>query len=202
MTNFSLCDYQEDLCQLIIKKDGDVVYYPEYFENNILENLKNSINWEQDVIKMYGKEHPIPRLNAWYADKDVQYQYSGIKLKHNLWNPLLKKIKKEIEKVTGKEFNSVLINFYRDGNDYVSWHSDDEKELGPDPIIASVSFGATRKFNIKHKYEKEDPTTSIFLDGGSLLVMKNGVQNNYVHQISKTKKFVGERISLTFRKII
>ena len=150
---------------------------------------------------MYGKSHPLPRLTAWYGDMNKTYTYSGIPMTPNLWNTELIQIKKKVDQYTKINFNSVLLNYYRSGNDSVSWHSDDEDELGDKPIIGSVSFGGTRKFRLRNKINKK-LIHNIDLKNGSLLIMRELTQKYWEHEIPKTKKPVEERINLTFRLII
>ena len=185
--------------------DGEVIIYRNFFEESesdrLFEELKNSLNWQQDKIKIFGKEVNLPRLTAWYGDEGKSYNYSGITMNPNSWTPELLAIKEKIEKVIAIDFNSVLGNLYRDGKDYVSWHSDDEKELGNNPIITSVSFGATRQFQLRHKSNKDLDTVEITLTHGSLLIMKGATQHFWKHQVPKTSKVLKERINLTFRTI-
>ncbi|KZZ73028.1 hypothetical protein A3766_20725, partial [Oleiphilus sp. HI0132] len=138
---------------------------------------------------------------AWYGDPNISYSYSGIAAKPKNWTPLLQNIKILVEQRTGEIFNGVLVNRYRNGQDSVSWHSDDESSLGPDPIIASLSFGQSRYFQLKHK-RKEGEKYQLELEHGSLLLMKSGVQKNWLHQAPKTRREVAERINLTFRRIM
>jgi alkylated DNA repair dioxygenase AlkB len=185
--------------------DGEVIIYQNFFEESesdrLLQELLNSINWRQDRIKIFGKEVNLPRLTAWYGDENKSYQYSGITMNPDTWTPTLLSIEERIEKFVKIKFNSVLINLYRNGKDYVSWHSDDEPELGKNPIIASVSFGATRRFQLRHKSNKDLDTVEIALTHGSLLIMKGATQHFWKHQVPKTSKVLTERINLTFRVI-
>lgn len=190
------------LCYNYNIKEGTLIYFPHFIEKNYFEDLKKQIDWEQGKITLYGKTHLIPRLHSFYGDKNISYTYSKITLKAKKWTPLLLQIKSFAEKATNESYNSVLINYYRNGDDYVSWHSDNEKELGNNPTIASVSFGETRKFHIKHKEDKNHPIISIPLESGSVLLMKDGLQKSFVHQIPKSKKIKGPRINLTFRNIL
>ena len=166
-----------------------------------LNTLKKNIKWKQDYIRFYGKSHPVPRLTAWYGDNNKTYTYSGIPMTPNPWNTELLEIKNKVDQYAKIHFNSVLLNCYRTGNDSVSWHSDDEKELGDQPIIGSVSFGGTRKFRLRNKKNKE-LKHNIELVNGSLLIMSELTQQYWEHEIPKTKKMVGERINLTFRSIL
>ena len=164
------------------------------------ESCLHDLNWETGFIKIFGKTHQIPRLQAWYADNEIEYTYSGKKLQRNNWNKLLLEIKEKIENITSFKFNSVLANLYRDGNDSMGLHSDDEKELGNKPVIASLSLGETREIYFKHKNKKLNliiPQAS-----GQLIVMHGKTQEYWKHEIKKTKKIKKPRINLTFRNII
>ncbi len=190
--------------KVVINTDGDAILYPFFFSikesNRLFSDLYSSVKWRQDTIQFFGKKMPLPRLTAWYGDEGKSYTYSGIEQHPEAWNPVLKSIKSKIEEISEVTFNSVLINLYRDGKDSVSWHSDDEPELGENPIIASVSFGASRRFSLKHKISK-DHKIDIDLPNGSLLLMKGQMQHFWQHQIAKTSKSVAPRINLTFRVI-
>jgi alkylated DNA repair dioxygenase AlkB len=185
--------------------DGEVIIYRNFFEeleSDLLFNeLLNNTKWRQDKIRMFGKEVDLPRLTAWYGNQGKSYKYSGINMNPDTWTPTLLLIKERVEKVIELNFNSVLINLYRDGNDYVSWHSDDEKELGKNPTIASVSFGATRRFLLRHQLNKDLEIVDLSLNHGSLLIMKGSTQHFWKHQVPKTAKVKTERINLTFRVI-
>ncbi len=184
--------------------DAEVFYFPYFFSNDesdrLFESLLAEIEWKQDKTKMFGKPINIPRLTAWYGDVDKDYTYSGITQTTLPWTACLLTIKKRIEPVSGVTFNSVLLNRYRDGSDSVSWHSDDEPELGENPVIGSVSLGQTRRFQLKHKKDSTLRET-IELSHGSLLVMRGQTQHHWLHQIPKSKKKMSERINLTFRVI-
>jgi len=180
--------------------DGELRYYRGFEESDLFEILRSSINWRQDSITVYGKTHPQPRLTCWFGDR--AYSYSGITMHPDPWNPHLLKLKKKIEATTGHKFNSLLVNFYRDGSDHVSWHADDERELGPNPAIASLSFGETRRFQLRHRFKKDLETITLDLETGSLLLMSGSIQRHWVHRIAKTAKPLGGRINLTFREII
>jgi len=185
--------------------DAEVVLYESFFStsqsNELFVQLKNKIEWRQDSMKMYGKDVNLPRLTAWHGDNDKNYSFSGITLNPQIWTSDLLLIKQRIETVVNTNFNSVLLNFYRNGNDSISWHTDDETELGKNPTIASVTFGETRQFQLKHRYKKELKTITIPLQNGSLLLMKGTTQHFWLHQIPKSTKQLKERINLTFRTI-
>jgi alkylated DNA repair dioxygenase AlkB len=189
--------------ELIKINNGEYIYIPNFYKKEIadkyLDRLISDIKWKQESMKMYGKEIPFPRLTSWYGDNDKPYSFSGIKLQPNSWSPGLLKIKSDIESKAEVAFNSVLLNRYRDGNDSISWHTDAEKELGINPIIASVNFGAERKFQLKHKETNE--RIDILLKHGSLLIMQGELQHFWKHQIPKSKKVNQERVNLTFRVI-
>ena len=184
--------------------DAEVIMYRDFFNNNesneIFAELYGTINWKQEVALLFGKQVAIPRLTAWYGDAGKSYTYSNIKMEPNLWTPTLITIKSKIEAIAGTLFNSVLLNLYRDGKDSVAWHSDDESELGENPAIGSVSFGATRRFMLRHKYQKETKL-EIQLTPGSFLLMKGATQHFWQHQIPKAAKVTEPRINLTFRKV-
>ena len=182
---------------------AEVIHIPEFYSfdqaSYIFNQLLKQTPWQQDNITLFGKTYRQPRLTALYA-KDTSYSYSGITMNSHVFSPLLLKTKEEVEQITGCIFNSVLLNLYRDGNDSNGWHADNEKELGNNPTIASVSFGATRLFKFKHRTLKNE-SYKLELNHGSLLIMKGSMQEHWLHQIPKTKKDVSERINLTFRFI-
>lgn len=185
--------------------DGSLCLYPHFFEqkeaDNYFELLMKDILWKQEKIFLYGKEHNVPRLSAWYGDAGKSYTYSGVHANATPWNRVLFAIKEKIQAISHEQFNSVLANQYRDGADGVAWHSDDEPELGPDPFIASVSFGQERQFQLKHKNNKQ-LTKSLLLPHGSLLLMGKKTQLNWLHQVPKSQRRLKPRINLTFRHII
>ncbi|MBO0800041.1 MAG: alpha-ketoglutarate-dependent dioxygenase AlkB [Blastocatellia bacterium] len=183
--------------------DADLQLFSGCFsaEEMILQRLLSEIRWQQDYLRFYGKEVAVPRLTAWYGDDGKEYTYSHITMKPHPWTELLLGIKGKAEALSGVEYNSVLLNLYRSGADGVSWHQDNEPELGDDPVIASVSFGATRIFQMKHLKRKDIPRVDIPLVDGSLLVMGASTQRFWRHRIPKTEKAVGARVNLTFRYI-
>ncbi|MFN5954581.1 MAG: alpha-ketoglutarate-dependent dioxygenase AlkB family protein [Dolichospermum sp.] len=188
--------------ETIISTDGEVILYQNFFSTKesiqLFEDLSSNVKWKQEIIQIFGKKMPIPRLTAWYGDEGKSYTYSGIEQHPEPWNTTLKFIKSKVEEIAKVSFNSVLINLYRHGKDSVSWHSDDEPELGKNPIIASVSFGATRRFSLRHKHSKNHKI-AIDLTSGSLLLMQGETQHFWQHQIAKTAKESQPRINLTFR---
>lgn len=186
----------------IISTDGEVILYQNFFNtqesSQLFEDLSSNVKWKQEIIQIFGKKMPIPRLTAWYGDEGKSYTYSGIEQHPEPWNTTLQFIKSKVEEIAKVSFNSVLLNLYRHGKDSVSWHSDDEPELGKNPIIASVSFGATRRFSLRHKHSKNH-RIAIDLTSGSLLLMQGETQHFWQHQIAKTAKEIQPRINLTFR---
>jgi alkylated DNA repair dioxygenase AlkB len=190
--------------KVVIDLDGEVILYPNFFSleesDRFFSDLYSSVNWKQEKIELWGKKMPLPRLTAWYGDEGKSYTYSGIEQHPEPWIPVLETIKSKVEETANVTFNSVLLNLYRHGQDSVSWHSDDEPELGENPIIASVSFGATRRFSLKHK-NNPNHQINIDLTDGSLLLMQGETQHYWLHQIAKTSKSVQPRINLTFRVI-
>jgi alkylated DNA repair dioxygenase AlkB len=159
------------------------------------------VNWQQDNITIFGKTYKQPRLTALYANNSKPYSYSNITMQPTLFTKELQDIKLDIEKTVNHKFTSVLLNLYRNGNDSNGWHADNEKELGLNPVIASLSLGETRPFHFKHRDIKEQ-RHKINLTHGSLLIMKGNMQHHWLHQIAKTKTIIDERINLTFRTII
>ena len=185
-------------------QDADLEYYPNFFNlakaNELFDKLKNDVPWQQDDITVYGKVYAQPRLTALYGNQGKPYGYSNIVMQPHNWSPLIMFIKTEIEAVCDQNFSTVLLNNYRNGRDSNGWHADNEKELGRNPIIASVSFGSERVFQMKHNTIK-DLKQNIVLEHGSLLLMQGTTQHFWKHQIPKTAKPIGERINLTFRII-
>jgi alkylated DNA repair dioxygenase AlkB len=184
--------------------DAEIIYYPQFYDKEqadiIFAELAKDIPWQQDEISVYGKIHPQPRLTALFGNEGKPYSYSNITMQPHPWNSLLQKLKTEIENVSETVFTTVLLNQYRDGKDSNGWHADNEKELGTNPVIASLSFGAERTFQLKHNFDK-DLKKNIILQHGSLLLMKGTTQHFWKHQIPKTAKPISPRINLTFRVI-
>ena len=182
--------------------DAHISLYPVAFAPNeadaLFRELLGGVEWRQETINLFGRHVRIPRLTAWYGD--APYSYSGLTMLPEPWTAQLLAIKVRAEQLSGHRFNGVLLNRYRTGRDSMSWHSDDEPELGSNPAIASVSFGALRRFRLRHRTRKEEKF-AIDLSHGSLLVMDRATQHHWQHSVSKTAKPVGERINLTFRLI-
>lgn len=195
----------QDKCNRLPLPNAEILVHFNFFRedksNSIFTDLYKNILWKQEETLLYGKKVVLPRLTAWYGDPGKTYTYSKIKMRPNPWTPTLKYIKDQIEGICDEEFNSVLLNLYRDGSDSIAWHSDNEKELGENPTIASLSFGETRLFMLRHKFNKE-LKLSTKLTHGSLLIMKGETQRYWQHQIPKTRVLSKPRINLTFRRIL
>ncbi|WIO73080.1 alpha-ketoglutarate-dependent dioxygenase AlkB [Porticoccaceae bacterium LTM1] len=181
----------------------ELFYVPDFLCSDtgvkLFDELRNQVNWQQDRLNIGGREVAIPRLNAWYGDTGANYSYSGIQLQTHPWFPALTELKEQVCKLANHAFNSALLNYYRDGKDSVAWHSDDEPELGPMPQIASVSLGATRVFQLRHK--KTGQRYNLPLESGSLLVMKGATQKYWQHQVPKQLDIIQPRINITFRRV-
>ncbi|MGH1486719.1 MAG: alpha-ketoglutarate-dependent dioxygenase AlkB family protein [Cellvibrionaceae bacterium] len=186
--------------------DGQLDYYSNWLGDDeadaLFVLLKEQVKWQQSTINLYGKTVKIPRLNAWYGDENCPYEYSGHKFQPKPWLPCLKEIQQRVERLTTFSANSVLVNCYRNGQDSVAWHSDDEPELGRNPTVISLSLGGEREFQLKHRYDKSLGVKKIKLSHGSLLVMSGELQHHWHHQVPKTAKNCAERINLTYRYVL
>lgn len=184
--------------------DADVRLWTRAFApheaDELLAALLTDISWQQEDIVMFGEPRRVPRLVAWHGDPGTAYTYSGTAHEPLPWTPVLQGIRDRVQDLTGYPFNSVLLNRYRDGRDGMGWHADDELELGRDPVIASVSLGATRRFKLRHR-RLRDAVAAIELAHGDLLLMAGTTQHAYVHAVPKTTRPVGERVNLTFRLV-
>lgn len=200
----NLFEYEFDPEKNWLPKDGTVNYYGKLFNQEVADNyfskLSQKIEWQNDRILIFGKHIVTKRKVAWYGEKQFKYTYSKITKLALIWTKELLEIKSAIEHKTGESFNSCLLNLYHNGEENMSWHSDDEKDLKKNSAIASLSFGAERKFTFKHKESKEK--VACVLEHGSLLLMKNETQSHWLHQLPKTKMIKSPRINLTFRTII
>ena len=191
----------------LIKADNLFVEYIENFfdfdqSQLYMKHLINDIKWKREKIRMWGREIVTKKRIAWHADEGKSYTYSGSTFHPEQWNELLLEIKKYVEQYIKFQFNSVLLNEYPNGKVGMGWHSDDERELGIDPIIASLSFGANRDFIFKHKTDKSFENIKIHLKSGSLLLMLGSTQHHWKHSLPKRLKVREPRINLTFRKIL
>lgn len=182
-----------------VRFDADAI--PAARAERLFGELRDQISWRRHRLKLFGRELDAPRLSSWIGDRDAAYTYSRVRFEPQPWPPVVAALRDELALRLGVRFNGVLANCYRDGQDSMGWHSDDERELGADPVIASLSFGATRRFRLQHRARAEKPV-AIELGAGSLLVMAGATQRNYRHDLPKTARAVGERINLTFRRIL
>lgn len=184
--------------------DADIILYPsllhESEHDRLFIELTQTIKWRQDSIKIYGRSLLQPRLTAWYGDPGKSYSYSGITMNPTPWTSILLGLKTKVDALAGVVFNSVLLNLYRDGNDSMGWHSDDEPELGQNPVIGSLSLGGTRRLMLRHRFEK-GLKHQLELTPGSFVLMQGATQHYWQHQVPKTKRPVHPRINLTFRVI-
>ena len=210
--------------------DGELIYYPSFlnkiatteamasfltsenldFPNPLkclhsIDQLEQAswknIPWKRDKVIVFGKEHLTPRFTSWHGDKEATYSYSNTEpLIPNPWTPTLLNLKKEIEAVANTKFNSVLLNWYRNGEDHMGWHADDEKELGENPIIASLNFGAPRRFVLKRNSNNTEKV-DILLNNGDLLIMAGSTQHHWLHSVPKQMRITLNRFNLTFRQI-
>lgn len=187
----------------IITTDGNVYLFPTWLATNAATDYFNyflhNLNWQKETIQMYGKQIICPRLTCWYGDKDIAYRYSGTQHIASGWDKQLLELKEKITQDTHYQFNSVLANLYRHGQDRMGWHSDNEKELGENPTLASVSLGAERKFLFKHKRKKIKH--EILLPHGSLLIMTGATQHHWYHGLPTVQAVKQPRINLTYRLI-
>lgn len=185
----------------LLPGDGSMVYHPGFLTpddcNELMAGLLDEVPWEERPITVFGRTVMQPRLTCWFGD--VSYSYSGITLKPRPWSKRLAGLKSALEEFTGRQFNSVLANLYRHGQDSMGWHADDEPELGPEPFIASISVGQTRRFRIRHRDTKE--TVAIDLESGSLVIMSGLSQQCWKHEVPKSQRVTEPRINLTFRYV-
>ncbi|MDQ6697551.1 MAG: alpha-ketoglutarate-dependent dioxygenase AlkB [Actinomycetota bacterium] len=185
--------------------DADITLLPLFLRRDdadrLLTEVADTTPWRQELITLYGRQSPVPRLTAWHGDPQAVYTYSNIAMEPEPWSAPLLEIRALVEAEAATRFNSVLCNLYRHGRDSVAWHSDDEAELGPRPVIASVSLGDTRTFQLRHRTRSE-LRHQIELSHGCLLLMRGATQRHWKHQISKTARPVGRRINLTYRTVL
>ena len=185
--------------------DAEIYWWPNWLVNQeadqLLQKLTETLAWEAREIRMFGKWLPQPRLTAWYGAPEAHYRYSGLDWEPRPWTPELADLRQRLEAACNTSFNSVLANLYRHGQDSMGWHSDAEPELGAQPVIASISLGATRDFQLRHKTRKDVPTETLQLSHGSLLLMAGPTQHFWKHQLPKRKRVSEARINLTFRQI-
>ncbi len=184
--------------------DADVRLDPAWLApgeaSGLFDALIDALPWENHVVRLFGREHASPRLSCWIGDPGARYRYSGVWREPRPWTAPLIALRGRLRESLGVDFDSVLANLYRDGRDAMGWHADDERELGPAPVIASVSLGSTRRFVLRHR--DGAPRLALDLPAGSLLLMQAATQANYRHALPRTARPVGPRINLTFRRIV
>jgi alkylated DNA repair dioxygenase AlkB len=187
----------------LLPGDGSAVLFPDFLcesdADNYFSGLHNNTPWEQNFIRLFGKEVSEPRLSTWHAEADLPYTYSGVPRTPHPWKEPLSSLRTACEAHTGQSFNGALLNLYRTGLDAMGWHSDDEAVNGPNPVIASISLGAERRFDFRHKQSRE--MISVVLPHGSLLVMSGACQTFWLHRIAKTTRQTEPRINVTFRTL-
>jgi alkylated DNA repair dioxygenase AlkB len=185
-------------------RNGCLELWPRAFgprqADDLFARLRAELPWAQESLLIFGRRQAVPRLVAWHGDPEARYRYSGVVHEPAPWTAALREVLDRVTALVDHRFNSVLANLYRDGRDGMGWHADDEPELGPEPVIASVSLGATRRFRLRHRPSGE--TCTLELTHGSLLVMSGTLQRYWLHCIPKTARSVGPRINLTFREIL
>ncbi|MDN3652160.1 alpha-ketoglutarate-dependent dioxygenase AlkB [Thalassotalea ponticola] len=197
-----LVSIEPDLSDRLALIDGQLIYYPNFLHRlapHLFTALEEQLSWHQGQIKLFGKMVTIPRLQAWYGDADAVYRYSQVALQPQPWHWLLSGLKYHCQQVANQRFNSVLANFYRHQQDSMGWHSDNEKELGQQPVIASLSFGCERSFCLRHNITGEKH--QLALKSGSLLIMRGALQQQWQHAVPKSRRPMSGRINLTFRFI-
>ena len=195
-------DYHEDF-----DLDGAMLrLWPSAFNtktaNALVNSLLSNIPWRQETLCIAGQMRLVPRLQCWMGEPGTVYGYSGMRLQPAPWHKAVLDIRYRVEQLSGQHFNSVLLNLYRDGQDSVAWHADDEKELGADPVIASVSLGAERPFELKSRRNRAQHKRRILLPHGSVLLMGIGIQSHWQHQLPKVNSPLDPRINLTFRAVL
>lgn len=189
--------------QRIALDDGGLLLFPRAFADEapqLLAQLRHGIDWRQHEVRLFGRRLPAPRLSAWYGEPGCAYRYSGTCHEPLPFTPVLQQIRARLAALTGHDFDGVLLNLYRDGNDAMGWHSDDERELGPAPLIASVSLGATRRFLLRRR-DDHARRQALELADGSLLLMEPPLQAFWQHALPRTRRPCGERINLTWRRL-
>jgi alkylated DNA repair dioxygenase AlkB len=189
----NLCPFEGELYRV-------KAFFPRPEADRLFDNFFRTLAWQEESILIFGKRCKVPRLMGWYGDAEAVYRYSGVEHRPLPWTSELSEVKTQIERFCGCAFNSVLANLYRDGRDSMGYHADNEKELGINPVIASLSFGDARLFRLHHKKRREN--LDIVLEHGDLLVMAGALQHHWVHALPKTRQAKNSRINLTFRRIL
>ena len=177
-------------------------FLPAAMAADLFATLQATLVWAHHRVRLFGREYPTPRLCGWYGDAQARYAYSGQALEPLPWTPALAGVRDRLQAALGFVFDSVLCNLYRDGTDSMGWHSDDEASLGPRPMIASLSLGATRRFVLRHRRRRELGSKALALADGDLLLMAGDTQRHWQHAVPRTRRPIGPRINLTFRRVI
>ncbi|ANG62100.1 DNA repair protein [Marinobacterium aestuarii] len=198
--------HEEENTQIIQAPGADLVVVRGFVDTQqskqLIRCLSLEIDWRQDRIRLFGREHAIPRLQQFQGEPGLHYRYSGLLLEARPWHPLIEQLRRRITAVEPAPFNCALLNLYRDGEDSMGWHSDDEPELGLDPVIASLSLGQPRRFVLRHRTDRQQPKIELLLDDGSLLLMRGSTQHHWQHALPRTRRHCTPRLNLTFRCII
>lgn len=196
-----LFDHQVIPVELTPERDSAITFWPNWLSitdaDNLLSKSIESIDWRADIIRIVGKQIPLPRLQQWFGHPGTSYTYSNICMQAVSFPDWIDRLRLSVEEQTESAFNRALVNYYRDGSDSVDWHADDEPELGPEPVIASLSLGVERVFQLRHRLTKQ--RISISLPHGSLLMMGAGIQSYWQHRIAKVANLQEPRVNFTFR---
>lgn len=194
------------IAERIALPDAELLLYRDFVADGerreLFARLQREIDWRSDRIRLFGRDCRIPRLQQFQGEPGLRYRYSGLTLEAAPWHPLVVRLRERLADVESTVFNCVLLNLYRDGDDSMGWHSDDEPELGPAPVIASLSFGATRRFVLRHRQNRDLPRTELALTDGSLLLMRGPTQHHWQHALPRSRRVAQPRINLTFRHIL
>lgn len=205
MSQFALFDRHEPRWERLDVPDADARMLHGFLNrqkaDSLFRTLHGTVNWRQDTILFYGKTHTLPRLQQWYGDPGLTYAWSGIRMMPEPWSATLLEAKRKVEEMAEAKFNTVLLNLYRNGEDIVAWHADDEKDLVPNAAIASVSLGAERDFVLRHRTRKDVKDVAIPMTHGSLLLMAGTTQQAWLHSLPRRKGVKEPRINLTFRSV-
>lgn len=203
MTRQTKTDNRPAPLQQFSLPEADITLWPQWLadgvQQTLLQKLSNELPWSQDNITIFGKSVPIPRRQVWMGDAHCQYQYSGTRFIPKPWHDEVRALAVQISDFLSLPFNCVLLNYYADGSQHMGWHADNEPELGDNPYIASLSLGALRRFDLKHRHQ--DYQLNLGLGGGSLLLMGEGCQHAWLHRLPKQSKVTTPRVNLTFRYI-
>lgn len=199
------CDPSHKQGEMLHLADAQLQFFPAVDlgrpEGQLFDRLRDELLWREEDIVLFGKRCRQPRLMAWYGDDGVCYRYSGRRFDTLPWTASLEDLRERVEALSGERFNSVLANLYRNHEDSMGLHADDEPELGPEPVIASLSLGESRLFRLRHRYRRDLKACRLELTGGSLLVMRGQTQRFWKHEVPKSRTPCGPRINLTFRRV-